>query len=294
MRGKTADEVRAELTKDGLKGDALEKLIPHKVFTGNRPTNSILFPKLTPRTLGMLIAMYEHKIFTQGIIWDINSFDQWGVELGKQLAKAILPELEKLGTVTTHDSSTNGLINHFKEYRAGHGIEMKVPAFDPAACAYDLEEAARAGGWEIRISSTPWPSGPRPWMRRRYAAVAWKTRRDFTSLRAFTATSARARLALLKMLRRPGFFDDFHTVAFPVAQSGRPGAKHPRERGGPRPQSRLPETKKRRMRRPHRGAENDRPLRRRHVFLHEDYEGIGAYLYELNDMLPDPRSEPAI
>ena len=94
MRGKTADEVRAELVKDGLSGEKLEKLIPHKVFTGNRPTNSILFPKLDPRTLGMLIALYEHKIFTQGIIWDINSFDQWGVELGKQLAKAILPELE--------------------------------------------------------------------------------------------------------------------------------------------------------------------------------------------------------
>ena len=125
MRGKTAEEVRKELEKDGLKGEALEKLIPHKVFTGNRPTNSIMFPKLTPRALGMLIAMYEHKIFTQGIIWDINSFDQWGVELGKQLAKAILPELEKPGVVTTHDSSTNGLINHFKEYRAAHGLQGK-------------------------------------------------------------------------------------------------------------------------------------------------------------------------
>jgi glucose-6-phosphate isomerase len=122
MRGKTADEVRKELEKDGLKGDALEKLIPHKVFTGNRPTNSILFPKLTPRTLGSLIALYEHKIFTQGIVWNINSFDQWGVELCKQLSKAILPELEKPGTITTHDSSTNGLINHFKEYRAAHGL----------------------------------------------------------------------------------------------------------------------------------------------------------------------------
>ena len=122
MRGKTAGEVRKELEKDGLKGDPLEKLIPHKVFTGNRPTNSILFPKLTPRTLGLLIALYEHKIFTQGIIWNINSFDQWGVELGKQLAKAILPELEKPGVVTSHDSSTNGLINHFKEYRAAHGL----------------------------------------------------------------------------------------------------------------------------------------------------------------------------
>ncbi len=125
MRGKTPEEVRKELEKDGLKGEALEKLIPHKVFTGNRPTNSILFPKLTPHTLGMLIALYEHKIFTQGIIWDINSFDQWGVELGKQLAKAILPELEKPGVVATHDSSTNGLINHFKDYRAAHGLAAK-------------------------------------------------------------------------------------------------------------------------------------------------------------------------
>jgi glucose-6-phosphate isomerase len=122
MRGKTADEVRKELEKDGLKGDALEKLIPHKVFTGNRPTNSIMFPKLTPKTLGKLIALYEHKIFTQGIVWNINSFDQWGVELGKQLAKAILPELEKPGVITSHDSSTNGLINRFKDYRAGHEI----------------------------------------------------------------------------------------------------------------------------------------------------------------------------
>jgi glucose-6-phosphate isomerase len=122
MRGKTAVEVRAELEKEGLKGETLDKLIPHKVFTGNRPTNSILFPKLTPKTLGSLIALYEHKIFTQGIIWNINSFDQWGVELGKQLAKAILPELEKPGAVTSHDSSTNGLINRFKDFRAAHGI----------------------------------------------------------------------------------------------------------------------------------------------------------------------------
>jgi glucose-6-phosphate isomerase len=95
----------------------LEKLIPQKTFPGNRPTNSILFKKLTPRTLGQLIVLYEHKIFTQGIIWNINSFDQWGVELGKQLAKAILPELKSPGKVTSHDSSTNGLINFFKEHR---------------------------------------------------------------------------------------------------------------------------------------------------------------------------------
>ncbi len=117
MKGKTATEVRAELTKDGLTGEKLEKLVPHKVFEGNRPTNSILFQKLTPRTLGSLIALYEHKIFTQGVIWNINSFDQWGVELGKQLAKAILPELEASGRVSTHDSSTNGLINYYKDRR---------------------------------------------------------------------------------------------------------------------------------------------------------------------------------
>jgi glucose-6-phosphate isomerase len=117
MKGKTEQEVRAELQASGLSGEKLEKLVPHKVFEGNRPTNSILFQKLTPRTLGSLIAMYEHKIFTQGVIWRINSFDQWGVELGKQLAKVILPELEKPGKVTTHDASTNGLINDFKERR---------------------------------------------------------------------------------------------------------------------------------------------------------------------------------
>ncbi|QOV91973.1 glucose-6-phosphate isomerase [Humisphaera borealis] len=117
MKGKTADEVRAELTKEGKTGAALEALIPHKVFQGNKPTNSILFKKLTPRTLGSLIALYEHKIFTQGVIWNINSFDQWGVELGKQLAKAILPELGGDAKVTTHDASTNGLINYYKAQR---------------------------------------------------------------------------------------------------------------------------------------------------------------------------------
>ena len=117
MKGKSDAEVRAELTAQGMAGDALEKLLPHKVFTGNRPTNSILVQKLTPRTLGSLIALYEHKIFTQGIIWNINSFDQWGVELGKQLAKAILPELAGSSAVSSHDSSTNGLINYYKERR---------------------------------------------------------------------------------------------------------------------------------------------------------------------------------
>ncbi len=115
MKGKTADEVRQELKDSKLNPQELEKLVPQKVFTGNKPTNSIMFRKLTPRTLGALIALYEHKIFTQGVIWNINSFDQWGVELGKQLAKVILPELKSPGTVTTHDASTNALITTYKE-----------------------------------------------------------------------------------------------------------------------------------------------------------------------------------
>lgn len=114
MKGKTEAEARTELEAAGLRGAELEALLPHKMFAGNKPTNSILFRKLTPRSLGSLIAMYEHKIFVQGVIWNINSFDQWGVELGKQLAKAILPELKSKDKVTSHDSSTNGLINHYK------------------------------------------------------------------------------------------------------------------------------------------------------------------------------------
>ena len=114
MRGKSEEEVRRELQEAGLTGEALEKLVPHKLFDGNRPTNSILCRLLTPRALGTLIALYEHKIFVQGIVWDVNSFDQWGVELGKQLAGKILPELQSPGRVEAHDSSTNGLINYYK------------------------------------------------------------------------------------------------------------------------------------------------------------------------------------
>lgn len=117
MKGKTDAEARAELESTGMSAEEVTRLLPHKVFPGNRPTNSILYTKLTPRTLGSLIAMYEHKIFVQGVIWNVNSFDQWGVELGKQLAKAILPELTSAQKISTHDSSTNGLINHFKENR---------------------------------------------------------------------------------------------------------------------------------------------------------------------------------
>jgi glucose-6-phosphate isomerase len=117
MKGKTPDEVRAELRAQGLSGAELEELVPHKTFPGNRPTNSFLYPKLTPSVLGSLIALYEHKIFTQGAIWDVNSFDQWGVELGKQLAKVILPELKSDAQVHSHDSSTNGLINAIKQMK---------------------------------------------------------------------------------------------------------------------------------------------------------------------------------
>ncbi len=119
MNGKTAEEAAAELRQEGRHEDDIRHLAPHKVFEGNRPTNSILFQKLTPRVLGSLIAMYEHKIFVQGVIWNIFSFDQWGVELGKQLAGKILPELGDDHPVASHDGSTNGLINAYKEMRKG-------------------------------------------------------------------------------------------------------------------------------------------------------------------------------
>ncbi|MCO6450163.1 MAG: glucose-6-phosphate isomerase [Caldilineales bacterium] len=117
MKGKTAVEVKAELAAQGLGDAELKALIPAKRFTGNRPTSSFLYRKLDPLTLGSLIALYEHKIFAQGVIWGINSFDQMGVELGKQLAKAILPELRDDDPVASHDASTNGLINYYKELR---------------------------------------------------------------------------------------------------------------------------------------------------------------------------------
>lgn len=117
MRGRTAEETRAEIEAEGVTGARLELLTAAKTFEGNRPTNSLLYRQLTPRTLGSLIALYEHKIFTQGIIWGVNSFDQMGVELGKQLAKALLPQLKGPGVVRGHDSSTNGLINHYKALR---------------------------------------------------------------------------------------------------------------------------------------------------------------------------------
>jgi glucose-6-phosphate isomerase len=122
MVGKTLAEVEAELKASGLGPEEIKRLAPHKVFEGNHPTNSILFKKLTPHVLGSLVAMYEHKIFVQGIIWNINSYDQWGVELGKQLAKKILPELEAgeqdPKVALKHDASTNALIRKYLGERA--------------------------------------------------------------------------------------------------------------------------------------------------------------------------------
>jgi glucose-6-phosphate isomerase len=114
MKGRNEAEARAEVAAQGLSGAAREALVPHKIFTGNRPSTSMLYQKLDPQTLGKLIALYEHKIFVQGVIWNINSFDQWGVELGKKLASAIVPELDAAGPVDSHDASTNGLINEWK------------------------------------------------------------------------------------------------------------------------------------------------------------------------------------
>ena len=119
MKGKPEAEVTAELRKAGKSDEEIKRLTPFRVFTGNRPTNSILVRKITPRVLGSLIALYEHKIFVQGVLWNVYSFDQWGVELGKQLANKILPELKGDEKVTTHDSSTNGLINAYKGMRQG-------------------------------------------------------------------------------------------------------------------------------------------------------------------------------
>ena len=117
MRGKTEAEARAELEDEGLSEQCIRELLPHKVFPGNKPTNSLLYPKLTPSILGMLIALYEHKIFVQGIIWQINSFDQWGVELGKQLATVIQEELDSQEIAQDHDSSTVGLLTFFQEVK---------------------------------------------------------------------------------------------------------------------------------------------------------------------------------
>jgi glucose-6-phosphate isomerase len=117
MKGKTGEEARSELMGAGLQGEALRRLLPHKLFPGNRPTTTILFRQLTPHTLGMLLAIYEHRIFVQGVVWRINSFDQWGVELGKQLAKTLLPELTGSAGPGPHDGSTLGLLDAIRAMR---------------------------------------------------------------------------------------------------------------------------------------------------------------------------------
>jgi glucose-6-phosphate isomerase len=119
MNGKTKQEAEAEL--DSIDAAQRSKLLPFKIFEGNRPTNSFLLKQITPYTLGQLIALYEHKIFVQGTLWNIFSFDQWGVELGKQLANKVLPELKDATTISSHDSSINGLINAYKEF-----LNMKI------------------------------------------------------------------------------------------------------------------------------------------------------------------------
>jgi glucose-6-phosphate isomerase len=117
MKGKSLSQVHEEMTNAGKSEEEIDHIAPHRVFEGNRPTNSILVKQITPYSLGMLLAMYEHKIFVQGVIWNIFSFDQWGVELGKVLANGILPELRDQSEVDSHDGSTNGLINVYKKMR---------------------------------------------------------------------------------------------------------------------------------------------------------------------------------
>ena len=117
MRGKTAEEATEDMLAQNLRQSEIDRLLPHRVFPGNRPTTSILLKRLDPHGLGMLLALYEHKVFVQSVIWGNNAFDQWGVELGKRLADRILPELTTSSAVNTHDASTNALINHFKANR---------------------------------------------------------------------------------------------------------------------------------------------------------------------------------
>jgi glucose-6-phosphate isomerase len=120
LNGKSENEVMVEFMKTSMDEKDVKRLTPYKVFEGNKPTNSFLIKEINPFNLGSLIALYEHKIFVQGVIWNIFSFDQWGVELGKQLANKVLPELENNDTISSHDASTNGLINAYKAFRNGN------------------------------------------------------------------------------------------------------------------------------------------------------------------------------
>ena len=121
MLGKTEDEAMSEMLSSGLSKEQAKELLPYKIFPGNRPTNTLLFHTLDPKTLGTIIALYEHKIFVQGIVWNLNSFDQWGVELGKVLAKNILEEINDGKISKSHDCSTNGLMNYYFQLRTLKG-----------------------------------------------------------------------------------------------------------------------------------------------------------------------------
>ncbi len=140
MLGKTEAEARQEMEAEGLSEDEIKLLLPHKVFEGNRSSNSILFKELDPHTLGALIALYEHKVFVQGIIWRINSFDQWGVQLGKQLASQIQFDLVDDEPVVTHDSSTNGLVNYYKRHRSSEGNKLLSSNNDWSALQKIMEQ----------------------------------------------------------------------------------------------------------------------------------------------------------
>lgn len=117
MRGRTEAEARIEMEAAGMSSAEIDVQAPHRAFPGNRPSNTLLYRRLDPRTLGMLIALYEHKVFVQGVVWNVNSFDQWGVELGKSLAKEILPELSDGSAASAHDASTAGLIQAVRRFR---------------------------------------------------------------------------------------------------------------------------------------------------------------------------------
>ena len=133
MRGKSADEVREEMQAQGIPVADIEALVPHRTFTGNRPSNTILMDALNPATLGALIALYEHKVFTQGVLWGVNSFDQWGVELGKVMARNIQSELTISAQPHRHDSSTNGLIALAREVQ-NMGVCFESGVFPQLLC----------------------------------------------------------------------------------------------------------------------------------------------------------------
>lgn len=116
MRGRTEEEAASEMHSHGMAEEQINSLLPYRSFDGNKPSNMLLYKTTDPKTLGALIALYEHKIFVQGVIWNINSFDQWGVELGKQLANCIIEQLNDEDMVASHDASTNALINHYKNF----------------------------------------------------------------------------------------------------------------------------------------------------------------------------------